>query len=130
MEGTKLVSGRHDVSGLPDLVARSATYDATRGWNRVVYCLMVNHLPEIAATIAAQAALPGDADELLRELWADARARFARHAGEHGRPLPLRDLLAGAPLPAKANLASRWSRSADREAGYIPVANPFAGINA
>ncbi|MCW2878028.1 MAG: putative iron transport protein [Sphaerisporangium sp.] len=129
LEGTKLVAGRHDVSGLPNLVARAATYDATRGWNRVVYCLMVNHLPEIAATVAHSAAARRG-DELLRELWADARARVARYAGEHDRPLPLRDLLAGVPLPAKANLSTRWARSADRDAGYVPVANPFAGVNA
>ncbi|MEU8266055.1 IucA/IucC family protein [Sphaerisporangium sp. NPDC049002] len=140
MEGTKLVAGRHDVSGLPNSVARAATYDATRGWNRVVYCVMVNHLPEIAATVAGSATLPGGTaveqvascgrDELLRELWADARTRVTRYADENGRPLPLGDLLAGVPLPAKANLSTRWARSADRDAGYVPVANPFAGGHA
>ncbi|WP_214412727.1 IucA/IucC family protein [Sphaerisporangium fuscum] len=126
LEGTKLVAGRHDLASLPDPVSRSTTYDATRGWNRVVYCLMVNHLPEIAATVAGSAA-PHARDELLRELWADARARVAAYAGGSGRPMPLSDLLAGMPLPAKANLTTRWSRSADRDAGYVPVANPFAG---
>ncbi|MET8157491.1 IucA/IucC family protein [Sphaerisporangium sp. NPDC005289] len=129
MEGTKLVEGRHDLSGLPDPVTRAATYDAARGWNRVVYCIMVNHLPEIAATVAGTAA-PHARDDLLHELWADARGRVARHAGRGRLPLPLRDLLAGAPLPAKANLTTRWARSADRDAGYVPVANPFAGVPA
>ncbi|MEV7967045.1 IucA/IucC family protein [Sphaerisporangium sp. NPDC088356] len=137
MEGTKLVAGRHDLSGLPNLVAATATYDATRGWNRVVYCIMVNHLPEIAATVARSAkvhremttepAASRDEDELLRELWAGTRARVTRYADENGRPLLLDDLLAGVPLPAKANLSARWARSADRDAGYVPVANPFAG---
>ncbi|GII66636.1 iron transporter [Sphaerisporangium krabiense] len=133
LEGTKLVTGRHDVSGLPAPAARAACYDATRGWNRVVYCLMVNHLPEIAATVAVTAArteVPMVADELLRELWAQARSRLARHSAEHGRPSSLSDLLAGAPLPAKANLTARWARSADRDAGYVPIANPFAGVPA
>ncbi|MDH2429814.1 IucA/IucC family protein [Sphaerisporangium sp. TRM90804] len=140
MEGTKLVAGRHDLSRLPGAVARAATYDAARGWDRVVYCLMVNHLPEIAATVAAAAArattVPGPAarkaaEALLRELWADARARVARYAGEHHRPpQQLRDLLAGAPLPAKANLSARLTRSPDRDAGYVPVANPFAAVPA
>ncbi|MFC4532424.1 IucA/IucC family protein [Sphaerisporangium dianthi] len=129
MEGTKLVEGRHDLSGLPDPVTRAVTYDATRGWNRVVYCIMVNHLPEIAATVAGSAA-PHARDELLGDLWAEARARVAHYADRLRRPLPLRDLLAGAPLPAKANLATRWARSADRDAGYVPVANPFAGVPA
>ncbi|RCG29566.1 iron transporter [Sphaerisporangium album] len=136
LEGTKLVIGRHDVSDLPDLVASAASYDAARGWNRVVYCIMVNHLPEIAATVARTAAHTGapttahSADELLRELWAEARARIARYAAEIGNPLPLSDLLAGAPLPAKANLTARWARSADRDAGYVPIGNPFAGVPA
>ncbi|GGL08901.1 iron transporter [Sphaerisporangium melleum] len=125
LEGSKLVHGRHDLTGLPDPVTRAATYDPIRGWNRVVYCVMVNHLPEIAATVA-RAAAPHAPDELLRELWAGAGARVARYAGPR-RPAPLADLLAGAPLPAKANLATRWARAADRDAGYVPVANPFAG---
>jgi siderophore synthetase component len=97
------------------------TYDAERGWARVVYCLLVNHLTEIAATVAA----PGG-DELLRELWRAARDILAGQAGDLGRPEPLSDLLAGAPLPAKANLGVRWARAADRAAGYVPIANPLA----
>ncbi|MEO3813790.1 IucA/IucC family protein [Sphaerisporangium sp. B11E5] len=130
LEGTKLVAGRHDLSGLPGRVAAACTYDAARGWDRVVYCLMVNHLPEIAATVAGTAAGDGPAAAgLLRELWAVAHARLARYAGE--RPPPrLARLLAGAPLPAKANLSVRWARSADRDAVYVPVASPFAGVGA
>ncbi|SEH03559.1 Siderophore synthetase component [Nonomuraea solani] len=120
LEGTKLVAGRHDLSGLPPEVARALTYDAERGWARVVYCLLVNHLTEIAATLA------GRDDELLRELWRIARDLLADQAAGLGRPLPLSDLLAGAPLPAKANLGVRWARAADRAAGYVPIANPLA----
>ncbi|WP_101788322.1 IucA/IucC family protein [Nonomuraea indica] len=121
LEGTKLVAGRHDLAGVPERVARAMTYDAERGWARVVYCLLVNHLTEIAATVAA----PGG-DEVLRELWRAARDILDRQAGELGRPEPLSDLLAGAPLPAKANLGVRWARAADRAAGYVPIANPLA----
>ncbi|MGW4792942.1 IucA/IucC family protein [Nonomuraea sp. NPDC004297] len=120
LEGTKLVAGRHDLGGLQPEVARALTYDAERGWARVVYCLLVNHLTEIAATLA------GPDDLLLRELWLDARELIARQAAGLGWPLPLSDLLAGAPLPAKANLGVRWARSADRAAGYVPIANPLA----
>ncbi|NUW35184.1 iron transporter [Nonomuraea sp. SMC257] len=121
LEGTKLVAGRHDLAGLPPRVAEALTYDAERGWARVVYCLLVNHLTEVAATVAARGG-----DELLRELWRAARAVFAAEADRLGRPLPLPDLLAGAPLPAKANLGVRWARAADRAAGYVPIANPLA----
>ncbi|MFI6788487.1 IucA/IucC family protein [Nonomuraea sp. NPDC050383] len=121
LEGAKLVAGRHDLGGLPSRVAEALTYDAERGWARVVYCLLVNHLTEVAATVAARGG-----DELLRELWRAARAVFAAEADRLGRPLPLPELLAGAPLPAKANLAVRWARAADRAAGYVPIANPLA----
>jgi siderophore synthetase component len=121
LEGAKLVAGRHDLAGLPARVAQAMTYDAERGWARVVYCLLVNHLTEIAATLAA----PRD-EELLGELWQVAREVLDPVCADLGRPVPLRDLLAGAPLPAKANLAVRWARAADRTAGYVPIANPLA----
>jgi hypothetical protein len=41
---------------------------------------------------------------------------LAGYAREHGWPAPLRAVLAGVPLPAKANLRLRWARGADREA--------------
>jgi siderophore synthetase component len=120
LEGTKLVAGRHDLSGLPPRVADALTYDAERGWKRVVYCLIVNHLAEIAATVAGPGGDPAP-------LWAIARDRLAAYAARAGRPLPLSGLLAGTPLPAKANLTVRWSAAADRAAGYVPIANPLAG---
>ncbi|WP_329428511.1 iron transporter [Streptosporangium sp. NBC_01495] len=118
LEGTKLVAGRHDLSGLPGRVAEALTYDAASGWNRVVYCLMVNHLAEIAASLAGTGS--------TRELWAVAGEVLAEYAASRGWPRPLSDLLSGAPLPAKANLSVRWARSADRSAGYVTVANPLA----
>ncbi|GII57026.1 iron transporter [Planotetraspora thailandica] len=118
LEGTKLVAGRHDLSGLPARVGEAMTYEAGRGWNRVVYCLMVNHLAEVAATLAETGAP-------LPDLWAAARKALEEHAERYGRPEPLGRLLDGAPLPAKANLAVRWARAADRAAGYVSVASPF-----
>ncbi|WP_327106577.1 IucA/IucC family protein [Nonomuraea glycinis] len=124
LEGAKLVTGRHDLTGLAPQVARAVSYDAERGWARVVYCLLVNHLVEIAATVAGHGA--DGAGEILPELWKAAREILLQQAGELGRPLPLSDLLAGSPLPAKANLSVRWARAADRSAGYVPIANPLA----
>ncbi|NUP80966.1 MAG: iron transporter [Nonomuraea sp.] len=120
LEGVKLVAGRHDLAGLHPDVAGALSYDAGRGWARVVYCLLVNHLTEIAATLA------GPDDDLLRGLWKIARELLAAQAAGLGHPLPLSDLLAGTPLPAKANLSVRWARAADRDAGYVPIANPLA----
>jgi siderophore synthetase component len=127
LEGTKLVGQRHAaaLSALPDRVREALTYDAERGWARVAYCLVVNHLAEVAAAIAC--ARPG----IERDLWEAARDRFAGDARELGSPPELRALLAGTPLPAKANLRARWARVADRRATYVPVANPLAcGVRA
>ncbi|WP_225878329.1 IucA/IucC family protein [Spongiactinospora rosea] len=123
LEGAKLTTGRHDLTGLPDAVAAALSYSADQGWNRVAYCLLVNHLPEIAATLAAR----GDGERMLAELWGVAYDELSAYAGSRQWPARMRDLLAGAPLPAKANLSVRWARSADRTAGYVPVANPLAG---
>lgn len=119
LEGTKLVAGRHDLADLPKRVAEAVSYDAERGWARVVYCLLVNHLTEIAATVAPD-------EDSLRRLWQVAREIIAGYADGVGRPPALSDLLAGTPLPAKANLSVRWARAADRAAGYVPIANPLA----
>ncbi|GIH65588.1 IucA/IucC family protein [Microbispora siamensis] len=126
LEGTKLVAGRHDLTGVPGEVAGPLSYDAARGWDRVAYCLFVNHLAEVAATAADTGADTG-ADGVLRSLWAVARECLERYVADHATDpaAPLTRLLAGAPLPAKANLGVRWARAADRAAGYVPVPNPF-----
>ncbi|MFI0411154.1 IucA/IucC family protein [Actinomadura sp. 3N508] len=116
LEGTKLTGGRWDLTHLPRRVAESLTYAPDRGWNRVVYCLFVNHLTEIAAAIADLH------PPLEKTLW----QRVRKHFTVHERHPQMRALLAGVPLPAKANLRTRWSRSADRGATYVSVPNPLA----
>ncbi|SEF84760.1 Siderophore synthetase component [Thermomonospora echinospora] len=121
LEGTKLVAGRWDagLAGLPVRVREALTYDADRGWNRVVYCLLVNHLAEIAAAVA-------DLHPALEhDLWRVLRECVAAYARSHDGGARLRALLAGVPLPAKANLRARWGRAADRAAAYVPVPNPL-----
>jgi siderophore synthetase component len=118
LEGTKLTPAwRERIADLPPRIRESVTYDQSRAWNRVVYCLLVNHLTEVAAAVADLH--PG----LDHDLWPTARPHFAADS-DHPQ---LRALLAGVPFPAKANLRARWSRSADRTATYVPVPNPFAG---
>jgi siderophore synthetase component len=115
LEGTKLTAGRWDLTHLPPRVTESLTYAPDRGWNRVVYCLLVNHLTEIAAAVADLH------PPLEKTLWQTARKHFATH----DRHPEVGALLAGVPLPAKANLRTRWSRTGDRCATYIPVPNPL-----
>jgi len=124
LEGTKLVASRHGalLAGLAPGIARGLAYDDRRGWDRVAYCLLVNHLAEVAAAIAdRQAGEPA----WEHELWRLARQVLTDAADEHGWPPQLRAVLAGVPLPAKANLRLRWARGADRDAGYVRVRNPL-----
>jgi siderophore synthetase component len=115
LEGVKLVESAH-WEPPPGL---QVSYDAERGWNRVVYCLLVNHVAEVLAAVADRH--PG-AEPVLWEL---VRARLADHRRTHGDSPQLRALLSGVPLPAKANLLTRWQRHADRQADYVPMPNPW-----
>ncbi|WP_030611828.1 IucA/IucC family protein [Streptomyces sclerotialus] len=122
LEGTKLLPERHAdlLATLPAEVAGPLTYDAQRGWDRVVYCLLVNHLSELLAALADLH------PETEAALWGEVRRALQHHADLHGCPPRLAALLAGVPLPAKANLLTRWARKADREAGYVPLPSPLA----
>ncbi|MFE2347428.1 IucA/IucC family protein [Kitasatospora cineracea] len=122
LEGTKLLPERHAaaLAALPAGTAGPMTYDAQRGWDRVVYCLVVNHLAELLAALADRH------PDLEAALWDDVRTVLAQYAAAHGCPPRLAALLAGVPLPAKANLLTRWSRRPDREAGYVPLASPLS----
>ncbi|MEU1705376.1 IucA/IucC family protein [Streptomyces sp. NPDC005706] len=92
---------------LPD-VSRAA------GWERLVYCLVVNHLTEIAAALAEHH--PG------LDPWPAARRELARH------DLPeIPDLLASPTLPGKTNLLLRWTGADGAAARYLPLPNPLAG---
>lgn len=121
LEGTKLLPERHaqTLAALPPEVAEPMTYDAQRGWDRVVYCLLVNHVAELLAALADlhPHTEPG--------LWSEVRATVQEFADTHGCPPRLSALLAGVPLPAKANLLTRWERKADRDAGYVRLTSPF-----
>ncbi len=90
--------------------------DVTRaaGWERLVYCLVVNNLLEIA--------------EALRERhpwldpWGPARRELTRYASE----LPeVADLLRSPTLPGKTNLLLRWTEADGADARYLPVPNPL-----
>ncbi|MFD3617643.1 IucA/IucC family protein [Streptomyces sp. NPDC058676] len=121
LEGTKLVPEHHAeaLAALPPEVAGPMTYDAQRGWDRVVYCLLVNHVAEL---LAALADLHPRAEA---ELWGRVRDTLRAYADRSGCPPRLAALLAGVPLPAKANLLTRWERKADREAGYVRLPSPL-----
>jgi len=123
LEGTKLVGTRWgaELADLPSEVAQQVTYDANRGWDRVVYCLVVNHLSEVLAAVCD--VFP----DLEAVLWERLRAALLTWRGEHGDAPQLRALLSGVPMPGKANLLLRWAQQGDRAATYVPVGNPLGG---
>ncbi|GAA0393816.1 IucA/IucC family protein [Streptomyces luteireticuli] len=86
---------------------------------RLVYCLVVNNLTEIAGALAHR--FPGAADEL----WPVARREFERYDKERGLP-GTEELLAAPTVPAKANLLSRWIDADGTDPRYLPVPNPLA----
>jgi siderophore synthetase component len=120
MEGTKLLADRHatTLAALPQEVAGPMTYTARQGWRRVAYCLLVNHVAEMVAVLADLRPTEEAA------LWAVVRDELAAWPGARAE---LRAILAGGPVPAKANLLARWRRAADRQTGYLPLALPLSG---
>ncbi|MFF5183217.1 IucA/IucC family protein [Streptomyces sp. NPDC000345] len=94
-------------------VKLAADVERAAGWERLVYCLVVNHLTEIAAVLAERH--PGF------DPWPAARRELARH------DLPeVRDLLAAPALPGKTNLLLRWTGADGADARYLPLPNPLA----
>jgi len=84
------------------------------GWERLVYCLLVNHLMEIAGALAET--YPG------LDPWPAVRDELARHE----RLLPeVGELLASPTLPAKTNLLLRWTRADGADARYLPLPSPL-----
>jgi siderophore synthetase component len=121
MEGTKLLAEHHAgaLAALPADVAEPLTYTREQGWRRVAYCLLVNHVAEVLAALADLR------PDLEPELWSLVADQLARCHDRHGRPAELGAVLAGGPVPAKANLLVRWQRGNDRLAGYVPLRLPL-----
>ncbi len=110
-----------DATGLPvqalfrDAEGVKLLTDVSReaGWERLVYCLVVNNLTEVAALLSERH--PG------WNPWPVARAELARH------PVPeIPALLASPTLPGKTNLLLRWTGADGADARYLPLPNPLA----
>jgi siderophore synthetase component len=102
-EGVKLLPG----------VTRAA------GWERLVYCLIVNHLTELAALLAEQ--FPGT------DPWPAVRDELRSHGADHDLP-EIAALLSSPTVPGKTNLLLRWTNADGADARYVPLPNPLAGV--
>ncbi|WP_030712425.1 IucA/IucC family protein [Streptomyces sp. NRRL F-2580] len=96
---------------LPDLPRSDA-------WQRLVYCLVVNHLAEIAGALA------GRYPDISPLLWPAVREEFRRYEATRGLP-EIAELLTAPALPAKTNLLLRWTRADGADARYLPLPNPL-----
>ncbi len=77
-----------------------------------MYCLVVNHLVEVAGVLAERH--PG------LDPWPAVRAELARH------DLPeVAALLASPTLPGKTNLLLRWTGADGADARYLPLPSPL-----
>lgn len=114
--GTPVQALFRDAEGvklLPDLPREAA-------WQRLVYCLVVNHLTEIAGELADRH------PQTAALLWPAAREEFLNYATGHDLP-EITDLLTAPSLPGKTNLLLRWTQADGADARYIPLPNPLRG---
>ncbi|MFF3143950.1 IucA/IucC family C-terminal-domain containing protein, partial [Streptomyces sp. NPDC057927] len=91
--------------------------DRAAGWERLVYCLIVNNVSEFAALLAE--------DHPGWDPWAAVRTELAHH-GLPGIAHEIAELLAAPTLPGKTNLLLRWTGADGADARYLPLPNPLA----
>ena len=105
---------------LPSRVHESMIYSREKGWNRIAYCLFINHLSE------AVLALSWQRPELADQLWAQVFAELKRVREVLAVETPELDaLIAGEALPCKTNFKLRLSAQADRQAQYVRLPSPW-----
>lgn len=104
-------------------VRASMTYRREQGWNRIAYCLLVNHVAEAILALSWQRPTLGDA------LWQDTLDELRRVRQALGTSAPELDtLLAGGELPCKTNFKLRLMARADRQAEYVALPNPWRAV--
>ena len=123
-EGVKLTSdkGVDWLAGevLDPCVEASMIYSREKGWNRIAYCLFVNHIAEAVLALSWQR--PALADWL----WQDTLEELRRVRKTLGVPAPELDaLIKGGSLPCKTNFKLRLMAKADRQAQYVLLPNPW-----
>jgi siderophore synthetase component len=98
-----------------------ALYGEAEVWRRFGYYVLVNHLGQLVATLAEHV---GPAEDSLWSVVAGVLADEAVRHGADPAAAPLRRLLDGATLPAKANLVSVFEGHGERPS-WVALANPL-----
>ncbi|WP_411103960.1 IucA/IucC family protein [Streptomyces sp. cmx-4-9] len=99
-------------------VRLSAQTGRAAGWERLVYCLVVNHLMEVGGALAERH------PQAAPLVWPAVREEFRRYDAARGLP-EAAQLLTAPTLPAKTNLLLRWTRADGAAARYLPLPNPL-----
>ncbi|OKK22159.1 iron transporter [Streptomyces sp. CB00455] len=89
-------------------------------WQRLVYCLVVNNLAEMAGALSHRH------PDISALLWPAVREEFLRYDATRGLP-EIAELLSAPSLPAKTNLLLRWTGADGADARYLPLPNPLRG---
>ncbi|WP_067812793.1 IucA/IucC family protein [Actinomadura kijaniata] len=120
-EGVRLLASRHAalLREIDGPHARERGVETASGWRRLQYCLVVNHLNEIAGAVVERH------PALAADVWAEARAAFLAYGHDHGTARELHDLLTSPCVPGKTNMLLRWTRSHGSAATYIDHPNPL-----
>lgn len=128
LEGTKLLTSHWREEQLPQMNRRtrqSVWYASDKGWQRTIYCLLVNNLAEAIFHLSLH---DNGLEEVLWEevhtLLLSLSVRLHDLVGDGNERLHA--LCKGVAFPAKANLLTRLNHKADRDASYIQLATPFA----
>lgn len=125
-EGVKLVRERRvfqELEGVSERARQALFYSEEQGWNRIAYCLFVNNFCEAIAQLGEMG------PSLERRLWTVLRHHLREYQWRYGDLRSagrINALLAGQPLPAKANFINRFLKRPDRDAGYVPLPHPLA----
>lgn len=119
-EGLRLLGCRHaELLQEVDGDAHGRGVDREYGWQRLQYCLITNHLHEIAGAVVHRH------PDLAAEVWAQARAAFTAYGTDYGAPPELSALLAATHVPSKTNLLLRWTRADGAASTYAAYPNPL-----
>lgn len=123
-EGVKLTSdlGMLKVQNqtLHPRVKQAIEYSRDKGWQRICYCLFVNHLSEAILALTYQR------PHLAQTMWQVVYDELVRFKANISCATPeIDELLAGAPIHCKTNFKVRLAGTADREAGYVTLASPW-----
>jgi siderophore synthetase component len=125
-EGVKLVRERrvpYELEGVGERARQALFYSEEQGWNRIAYCLIVNNFCEAIAQLGEMES------RLENRLWTVLRHHLREYQWRYGdfrSAERINALLAGQPLPAKANFINRFLKRPDRDAGYVPLPHPLA----